>query len=380
MLARNDSWSFSCQRPFLSISRPEDPRIERNKRHALADLVLLTICAVVSGADGWEAIEDFGREKLDWLRQFAPFDNGVPSDDCLANVIARLSPKGFQACLLSWTQSVAEVTDGEVIAVDGKTARGSRDRRRGRQPLHRVSAWACTNRLVLSQVATSEKSNEITAIPKLLELLELRGCLVTIDAMGCQTAIAAQIVAQGADDVLGLKGNQSALQEAVEDDWTVAQQADFAHVQADFIEKLDKDHGRMEVRRYWITEDLRTLPDPARWAGLRRIGMVERTGVSDGKESLERRYFINSIPADAARFARAVREHRGVENRLHWRLDVIFGDDASRIRKGQAPAILTSVRHLSMNRFDQEGSAIRLAKKRRKAAWNDDDRAKVVFG
>ena len=175
------------------------------------------------------------------------------------------------------------------------------------------------------------------SIPKLLEWLALRGRLVTIDAMGCQTAIAAQIVAQGADDVLGLKGNQSALQEAVEDDWTVAQQADFAHVQADFIEKLDKDHGRMEVRRYWITEDLRTLPDPARWAGLRRIGMVERTGVSDGKESLERRYFINSIPADAARFARAVREHRGVENRLHWRLDVIFGDDASRIRKGQAP-------------------------------------------
>jgi predicted transposase YbfD/YdcC len=369
--------SASILEHFTSL---EDPRIERRQRHALADLVLLTICAVVSGANGWEAIEDFGREKLDWLRQFAPFENGVPSHDGMANVIARLSPKGFQACWLSWTQSVAEITDGEVIAVDGKTARGSRDRRRGRQPLHMVSAWACANRLVLGQEATREKSNEITAIPKLLELLELKGCLVTIDAMGCQSAIAAQIVAQGADDVLGLKGNQSALQKAVEDDWTVAQQADFAHVKADFTEELDKDHGRMEVRRDWITDDLRTLPNVARWTGLRRIGMVERTGVSHGQESLERRDFINSIAPDAARFAHAVREHWGVENRLHWRLDVIFGDDASRIRKGQAPAIMTSVRHLSMNLFDQEGSAIRLAKKRRKAAWNDDYRAKVVFG
>ncbi len=357
-----------------------DPRIERRKRHALADIVLLTICAVVSGANGWEAIEEFGCEKLDWLRQFVPFKNGVPSHDCIANVIARLSPKGFQTCLLSWTQSIAEVTDGEVIAVDGKSARGSRDRRRGRQPLHMVSAWACNNRLVLGQEATSEKSNEVTAIPKLLELLELRGCLVTIDAMGCQTAIAAQIVAQGADYVLGLKGNQSTLQEAVEDYWSVAQQDDFAHVQADFTEELDKDHGRLDVRRYWITEDLRTLPNTARWSRLRSIGMVERTCISDGKQSIERRYFISSIAADAIRFAQAVREHWGVENRLHWRLDVTFGDDASRIRKGQAPAIMTSVRHLCMNLFEQEGSAFSLPKKRRKAAWNDDYRAKVVFG
>ena len=172
----------------------EDPRIDRNKLHALVDIVLLTIFAVVSGADGWEAIEDFGREKLEWLRRFAPFRNGVPSHDCIANVVSRLSPKGFQACLLSWTRAAAQRTDGEVIALDGKTARGSRDRKRGRGPLHRVSAWASANRLVLGQEATDAKSNEITAIPKLLELLELRGCLVTTDAMGCQTAIAAQIV------------------------------------------------------------------------------------------------------------------------------------------------------------------------------------------
>ena len=361
--------SASILEHFASL---EDLRIERNKRHALIDIVLLTICAVVSGANGWEAIEEFGQEKLDWLRQFAPFENGVPSHDRIANVISRLSPKGFQACLLSWTRSVADVTDGEVIAVDGKTARGSRDRRRRQLPLHMVSAWACANRLVLGQEATDAKSNEITAIPQLLELLELKGCLVTIDAMGCQTAIAAQIVAQGADYVLGLKGNQSALQDAVEEYWTVAQQANFAHVQADFAEEIDKAHGRLEVRRYWITEDLRTLPNPAHWSGLRSIGMVERMCLCGDQERVERRYYINSIAANAVRFAAAARGHWGVENRLHWRLDVTFGEDANRIRKGQAPVIMTSVRHLCMNLFEREGSSASLAKKRRKAAWNDD--------
>jgi len=358
----------------------EDPRIERNKLHALSDIMLLTVCAVVSGADGWEAIEEFGREKLEWLRRFAPFKNGVPSHDCIANVVARLSPKGFQECFRTWTQAVAKATGGEVIAVDGKTARGSRDRKRSRQPLPRVSAWASANRLVLGQEATEEKSNEITAIPKLLELLDLKGCLVTIDAMGCQRAIAEQIVAQGGDYVLGLKGNQSNLQEAVEEFFAVARKAAFAHVRHDYAEELDKDHGRLEVRRYWITENLCTLPDTDRWVGLRSIGMVERTTVTGETQTVEQRYFINSIRADAQRFAHGVRGHWGIENRLHWRLDVVFGDDASRIRKGNAPAIMTSIRHLCMNLFDQEPSSLSLAKKRRKAAWNDDFRAKVVFG
>jgi predicted transposase YbfD/YdcC len=181
----------------------EDPRVERNQRHALLDIVLLTVCAVVSGANGWAAIEDFGRERLDWLHQFGQSENGVASHDCIANVISRLTPKGFGECFRSWTLAVAGATGGEIIAVDGKSARGSRDRRRGRSPLHMVSAWACRNRLVLGQEATEEKSNEITAIPKLLELLELKGGIVTIDAMGSQRAIAEQIRAQGGDYVLG---------------------------------------------------------------------------------------------------------------------------------------------------------------------------------
>jgi predicted transposase YbfD/YdcC len=362
------------------FSSLQDPRVERNQRHALLDIVLLTVCAVVSGADGWESIEQFGREKLDWLRKFGRFDNGVPSHDCIANVVSRLTPKGFGECFRNWTQAVAGVTADEIVAVDGKTARGSRDRARGRRALHMVSAWACRNRLVLGQEATEEKSNEITAIPKLLELLELKGAIVTIDAMGCQRAIVAQIVAQGGDNVLGLKGNQSALQESVEDFFQVAMAGGFAAVAHDAYEEIDKDHGRLEMRRYWVTEDLRTLPDHPGWAGLRSIGMVERRCIIGTTETVEQRYFINSIPAHAERFANAVRGHWGVENRLHWRLDVVFDEDASRIRKGHAPAIMTTIRHLAMNLFEQDASKLRLSQKRRKAAWNDDYRAKVVFG
>ena len=357
-----------------------DPRIERNKLHDLMDIVILVICALISGADGWEAIEDFGKTKLDWLRRFARFTNGVPSHDCIANVVSRLSVKGFQECFVNWTGATMAATGGEVIAVDGKTASGSQDRKHGRKALHMVSAWASANRLVLGQQATEEKSNEITAIPKLLELRELAGCIVTLDAMGCQREIAAQIVAQGGDYVLGLKGNQSTMQEAVEDYFDVAASVDFEGVEHDFIEELDKDHGRLEVRRYWITEDLRTLPNTEQWKGLRSIGMVERTCMTGDTESTERRFFLNSISTDARRFAHAVRGHWGVENRLHWRLDVTFSEDASRIRKGNAPVIMTSIRHLCVNLFERESSRLRMAQKRRKAAWDDDYRAKVVFG
>ncbi len=330
--------SASIEEHFSTL---EDPRIDRNKLHELMDIVILVLCAVSSGADGWEAIEEFGQEKLDWLRKFAPFANGVPSHDCIANVLSRLSPKGFQQCFRSWTDAVSEATQGEVIAIDGKSARGSHDRKRSRKALHMVSAWASTNRLVLAQEATQEKSNEITAIPKLLELLELKGCIVTIDAMGCQRAIAEQIIAQGGDYVLGLKGNQSVLQEGVEDFFTVAMAGDFAGVEYDYTEEVDQDHGRLEVRRYWVTEDLRTLPNTQLWQGLRSIGMVERQCLIGETQTLQRRYYINSIRAEAKRFAHAVRDHWGVENRLHWRLDVVFAEDASRIRKGNAPAIMT---------------------------------------
>ena len=319
------------------FSKLQDPRIERKKLHALMDILVLTICAVASGAEGWEGIAEFGHAKLEWLRRFIPLKNGVPSHDCIGYVISRLSPEGFRRCFMRWTEGVREKTAGEVIAVDGKTARGSRDRAKNRNPLHMVSAWADAKRLVLGQEGTEEKSNEITAIPKLLALLDLHGCIVTIDAMGCQRAIAERIVEQGGDYVLGLKGNQGSLHEAVEEYFTTAQAADFKNVPYSYTEEVDNEHGRLEIRRYWITEDLCTLPRTELWKGLRSIGPVERECWVGETRSIERRYFINSIAADAKRFAHAVRGHWSVENRLHWRLNVVFREDESRLRKGNAP-------------------------------------------
>lgn len=357
----------------------EDPRVERNKKHELIDIILLSVCAICSGANGWEGIEEFGHEKQDWLRKYVPLKNGVPSHDCINYVLARLSAKHFRDCFMSWTQSVMKSCPGEIIALDGKTARGSRDRKNDKKPLHMVSAWACQQRLVLGQEAIDEKSNEITAIPKLLKLLEIKGCIITIDAMGCQHAITDQIIEQKGDYVIGLKGNQGHLHEAVEDFFTVAHQQDFKGVSHDYFEEVDKDHGRFEIRRYWVSDELITLPKKASWSGLRSIGMVERECTQGGSCSTERRYFINSIKPDAQLFAKAVRGHWGVENPLHWRLDVIFGDDASRIKKDNGAAVLTSLRHLCMNLFEQEDSKISLAKKKRKAAWSDQFREKVIF-
>lgn len=361
------------------FSKLPDPRIERNQRHALMDILVLTVCAIISGAEGWEDIADFGHSQLNWLRRFIPLKNGVPSHDCIAYVISRLSPKGFQDCFIRWTKSVYTQTGGELICMDGKTARGSRDRKNNKNPLHMVSAWCASNRMVLGQEATDAKSNEITAIPKLLALLELKGCIVTLDAMGCQRGIVKQIIAQDGDYVLGLKGNQGILHEAVEDYFATAQATDFKQVKYDFVEEIDKGHGRLETRRYWITEDLQTLPNIEHWTGLKSIGMVEREYQEGGKQIKEKRYFINSIPAAAKTFAHAVRGHWGIENHLHWRMDVLLREDASRIRKGNAPAIMTSIRHLVLNLFQKETSKLSLAKKRRLAAWEGDYRTKVLF-
>jgi predicted transposase YbfD/YdcC len=328
------------------FSKLPDPRINRNMLHELMDIIVLNVCAVISGAEGWEDIADFGHNQLDWLRRFVPLKNGIPSHDCIAYVISRLSPKAFQECFISWTQSVNTQTEGELISVDGKTARGSRDRKNSKNPLHMVSAWSASNRVVLGQEATNEKSNEITAIPKLLALLELKGCIVSIDAMGCQRDIAKQIVDQGGDYVLGLKGNQASLHEAVEDYFTTAHAAGFKQIKYDYVEEVEVGHGRLETRRYWITDDLRTLAKTESWAGLRTIGMVEREYEEGGKQFKEKRFFINSIPPVAKTFAYAARGHWGIENILHWRMDVVLREDASRIRKGNAPSIMTSIRHL----------------------------------
>jgi predicted transposase YbfD/YdcC len=363
------------------FSKLKDPRIERHKKHRLEDIIVLSICAVLSGAEGWEAIREYGETKIEWLRQFIPLANGIPADDTLARVMSRLSAKGLQECFVSWVTAVSEATDGSVIPIDGKTLRGSFDRSRGKRAIHMVNAWSSANGVVLGQLKTEEKSNEITAIPKLLELLEIKGCIVTIDAMGCQKEIAKQIIEQGGDYLLAVKANQGALEEAVVDFFDTAQAADFKGVLVDYHEDIDSGHGRIEVRRCWTSSDLSTLPHPEHWVGLTSIVMLESERHIGEQHSLERRYYITSLQSNAQRAGHAARSHWGVENSLHWTLDVTFREDACRIRRGEAAENLCTLRHFVLNLLKQETTLKKSIKQKRlKAGWDDGYRAKVLFG
>lgn len=357
----------------------DDPRIERHKRHQLLDIVTIAICAIISGADTWVEIEEFGNAKLEWFRQFMELPNAIPSHDTFGNVFARLCPKQFQQCFLTWVRAVFEVTQGQLIAVDGKRVRRSHDRGRGKAAIHMVSAWACANRLVLGQMKTDEKSNEITAIPELLRLLELQGCIVTIDAMGCQTAIAEQIVAQGGDYVLALKGNQSCLHDDVQSFFADPQLPHDADITVSTHETTDGDHGRVEIRRYRCTSELAWLDETGRWAGLHSVCAVESERHIGDEVSREVGHFIGSIPADPKLWAAAARGHWGIENELHWKLDVAFREDESRIRKGHADQNFAVLRHMALNLLTQEKSLKRGTQtKRRRAGWDDKYRLKVL--
>lgn len=358
-----------------------DPRIERHKKHRLEDIIVLSICAVLSGAEGWEAIRQYGQAKLAWLRQFIPLAHGIPADDTIARVISRLSAKGLQECFVSWVTAVSEATEGSVVAIDGKTVRRSFDRSRGKRAIHMVSAWGSANGLVLGQLKTEEKSNEITAIPKLLEMLEIKGCIVTIDAMGCQKEIAKQVIEQGGDYLLAVKGNQGTLEEAVVDFFETAQAADFQGAPVDYHQDIDSGHGRIEVRRCWTSSDLSTLSHPEQWVGLTSIAMIESERHIGEQQSLERRYYITSLQSDAKQIAHAARGHWGVENTLHWTLDVTFREDECRIRRGEAAENLCTLRHFVLNLLKQETTSKKSIKQKRLlAAWDDDYRAKVLFG
>lgn len=368
--------SPSLQEAFSSL---KDPRIERNKRHKLLDIIILTLCAVISGAEGWEAIEQFGEDKQEWLRKWISLENGIPSHDCIARVIARILPAQMTECFIAWTKSVAQITDGEVVAIDGKTARHSYNRQDNLGAIHMVSAWACQVGMSLGQVKTEAKSNEITAIPTLLEMLEIKGCIVTIDAMGCQTDIAAKIVEKQADYVLAVKDNQKLLHEAVVDYFEEAiatNNPSLSHTQQH--EETDAGHGRIETRRFYLSTCLDTLPDVARWKGLKSIGMVESERIVKGETSIERRHYICSL-TDVKPFAHAVRAHWGVENSLHWVLDVTFREDDSRVRTGYAPENFNIIRQLSINLLKKEPSKLSMKRKRFKASLSDKFREDVIF-
>lgn len=365
-----------------------DPRIDRSKEHHLLDILTIALCATISGADEWVAMEQFGNAKREWFDTFLDLPNGIPSHDTFGRVFAALDPDQFQSCFRAWVQSAVTLTEGAVVAVDGKAVRRSHDRGAGKAAIHMVSAWASAQRLVLGQIAVDEKSNEITAIPALLDVLLLKGCIVTIDAMGCQTAIAEKIVDKGADDVLALKENHDTAYHDVVDLFADARATGGTEYAMDAVETVDGGHGRVEVRRYWTLSDAATLwqvdPDDV-WKGLGSIGMVaaerrEKGGAGVGKVTRETRYYLTSL-RDAGAFGRAVRAHWGIENGLHWVLDIAFREDESRTRAGASAANLVVLRHIAVNLLKQEQTAkVGIKNKRLKAGWDERYLLKVLTG
>jgi predicted transposase YbfD/YdcC len=332
----------------------EDPRQEGKIEHKLSDIILLCISALLCGAEGWHDIEIFGQARLEWLKKYGSFANGIPVDDTIARVMSALNPKQFQSCFINWMKAASEVTEGDIVSVDGKTLRHSFDRKNSKRAIHMVSAFAKKNGVVLGQSKTEEKSNEITAIPELLDLLELKGCIVTIDAMGCQQKITKKIIDKEADYVIMVKGNQGYLSDDIISFFDICHQEEFKNVSYDFYEETDKGHGRFEIRRYWISSYLKNIRNTEKWKNLKTIGMVESERHIGDQITLDKRYYISSISEQAKVFSNAVRGHWGIENTLHWTLDMTFREDESRIRRDNAAENLAVLRHIALNALRQE--------------------------
>lgn len=359
----------------------KDYRVVGRCTHKLTDIIMLSICAVICGANSWTDIEDFGHAKLSWLKKVLELPGGIPSHDTLGRVFSLINPVKFEACFLKWVNFAFEMTGGEIIPIDGKSLRRSYDKKSEKAPIHMVSAWSAKNGIVLGQVATSEKSNEITAIPKLLDLLDVNGCIITIDAMGCQKDIARTIIDGGGDYVIAIKNNQPTLfHEVVECMENAIEEAFYKNTSTiSFYETMDNGHGREEKRRYYIMDDLEDVESSFEWPGLNSIGMVESLRTVDGETSINRRYYISSIEKDGKTFGIAVRKHWHIENSLHWVLDVSFREDESRIRQNNGPENFAVFRRIALNSLKNEKSSKRgLKAKRMRAGWDEKYLAKVI--
>jgi predicted transposase YbfD/YdcC len=357
----------------------DDPRVERTRKHPLINILFIAVCGVLSGANSFAGIQEFGCDRRQWFARYLDLSNGIPSDDTFARVLARLDPAAFEKCLLSWVQAVQEISEHRLIAIDGKTLRGSYDRGDGKAAIHMVSAWATENKLSLGQVVVDEKSNEITAIPELLRVLELSGAVVTIDAMGCQKEIADLIREGGGDYVLAVKQNQPTLCGQVEEAIGVGLEQDAAVI--DEHQTVEAGHGRQETRTYAVFPAPETVDPDGEWRDLSAVGMaITESTDSQGRGRLEARYYILSVLLSAKEFAGAVRGHWGIENNLHWQLDVSFREDECRVRTDHAPANLSVIRRFALGLLKRETSCRRgIETKRLKCAASDEYREKALF-
>lgn len=352
-----------------------DPRSERNQEHRLLSIVAIAVCGTICGADNWVDIEAYGRAKAEWLSSWLELPNGIPSHDTFGRVFRFLNPAAFQACFLEWVSQFGIPKAGEVVALDGKQMRGSKEVQSGKEGLYMVSAWAAEQGIVLGQRKVDEKSNEITAIPALLDVLAIEGCVVTIDAMGCQTGIAQKIIEQQADYMLAVKGNQGTLSEDITDLFTGFEQGNWQAVDHDYFKTVNKEHGRLEIRECWrVTQPaylayVRRYPD---WKGLRSLVKIVSQRQLAGKTSTQTRYFISSLDTSAQRCLQICRDHWQIENSLHWVLDVAFGQDQNRVHKDHAPENLAVLQHIALNLVKQEKSTRSSVKtKRLRAGWDN---------
>jgi predicted transposase YbfD/YdcC len=370
----------SLEKHFSNVNDPRGP----NVTHQLFDIIAIAILGTICGADGWVEIEQFGYQKLSWLSQYLFLPKGIPSHDTFGRVFARINPEEFQASFMKWVKALHQITQGQVISIDGKQMRGSHDHGKGQRALYMVSAWAEENHLVLGQRQVEEKSNEITAIPALLRLLEIKGCIVTVDAIGTQTKIARHIIQAEGDYLLAVKHNQGKLYRDLEMLFSYDQQQGFEDTPYDYAKEVKKGHGRIDVRECWATSDpeyLESVGQAKKWTNLQSIVMVVRKRIIDDEESVKTRFYISSLEANAKRILIATRQHWSIENGLHWVLDIAFNEDRSRVRKDHAPANLAVLRHMAVNLLKQETSAKGGIKaKRLQAGWNEDYLIKVLSG